>query len=467
MMVSNAPRFGTEKAAEPLRRVHRAGTHLLGLINQVLDLSKIEAGKLELSPETVKLAPLLEDVIGTARQLAEQNKNRLVLDAQENLGQLTVDAMRLRQILLNLLSNACKFTKQGEVALHVKRVVDGRNWIEIAVADTGIGMTPEQQAKLFEEFTQADSSTARQYGGTGLGLAITRKLARMMGGDVTVVFTVRLPGSADSQVRSSTGSDGRRSPTADCVLVIDDDATARELIADHLKAEGFSVMTAAGGVEGLKLAKELRPTAITLDVMMPDLDGWSVLAALRQDPELAEIPVIMITIVDEHRRGIALGAAGYLTKPIDHERLHRLVSRFRAPVPPTRVLLVEDDAVQRERMRGWLEGPQWTVREAANGREALDRLKEGKPDVILLDLMMPEMDGFAVVAALQKEAGWRDIPVIVITARDLDAKDRARLNAGVQSVLVKERFRPADLVERIRRLVHSKPEVISEMEAAS
>jgi signal transduction histidine kinase/CheY-like chemotaxis protein len=475
MMVSNAPRFGTEKAAEPLRRVHRAGTHLLGLINQVLDLSKIEAGKLELSPETVNLAPLLEDVIGTARQLAEQNKNRLILEAQENLGQLTVDPMRLRQILLNLLSNACKFTKQGEVKLRVKKVVDGRNWIEIAVADTGIGMTPEQQAKLFEEFTQADSSTARQYGGTGLGLAITRKLARMMGGDVTVtsepgkgsVFTVRLPGSAEAQARSSSGSDGRRSPTADRVLVIDDDATARELIADHLKAEGFSVVTAAGGVEGLKLAKDLRPTAITLDVMMPDLDGWSVLAALRQDPELAEIPVIMITIVDEHRRGIALGAAGYLTKPIDHERLHRLVSRFRAPVPPTRVLLVEDDAVQRERMRGWLEGPQWTVREAANGREALDRLKEGNPDVILLDLMMPEMDGFAVVAALQKDAGWRDIPVIVITSLDLDAKDRERLNAGVQFVLVKERFRPADLVERIRRLAHSKPPVLSGMEAAS
>ena len=210
MMVSNAPRFGTEKAAEPLRRVHRAGTHLLGLINQVLDLSKIEAGKLELSPETVNLAPLLEDVIGTARQLAEQNKNRLILEAQENLGQLTVDPMRLRQILLNLLSNACKFTKQGEVKLRVKKVVDGRNWIEIAVADTGIGMTPEQQAKLFEEFTQADSSTARQYGGTGLGLAITRKLARMMGGDVTVtsepgkgsVFTVRLPGSAELLARS-------------------------------------------------------------------------------------------------------------------------------------------------------------------------------------------------------------------------------------------------------------------------
>src|SRR2546421_371656 len=205
VLVTNAARFGTERVAEPLRRVNAAGTHLLGLINQVLDLSKIEAGKLELNPATVKLAPLIEEVIGTARQLAEQNKNRLVLEAQENLGQLTVDPMRLRQILLNLLSNACKFTKQGEVKLRVKRVVDGRNWMEIAVADTGIGMTPEQQAKLFEEFTQADSSTARQYGGTGLGLAITRKLARMMGGDVTVasepgkgsVFTVRLPAGGE------------------------------------------------------------------------------------------------------------------------------------------------------------------------------------------------------------------------------------------------------------------------------
>ena len=206
MMVTNAPRFGTEKAAEPLRRVHRAGTHLLGLINQVLDLSKIEAGKLELNPESVNLAPLIDEVIGTARQLAEQNKNRLVVEAHEKLGTLTVDPMRLRQILLNLLSNACKFTSQGEVKLRVRKVVDGRNWIEFAVSDTGIGMTPEQQAKLFEEFTQADSSTARRYGGTGLGLAITRKLARMMGGDVTVestpgkgsMFAVRLPASAAS-----------------------------------------------------------------------------------------------------------------------------------------------------------------------------------------------------------------------------------------------------------------------------
>jgi signal transduction histidine kinase/integral membrane sensor domain MASE1 len=206
MMCTNAARFGTEKAQEPLRRVNAAGTHLLGLINQVLDLSKIEAGKLELNPQSLQLAPLIHEVVGTARQLAEQNKNRLVVETQENLGALTVDPMRLRQILLNLLSNACKFTKQGEVALHVRKVVDGHNWIEFAVADSGIGMTAEQQAKLFQDFIQADSLTTRRYGGTGLGLALSRKLARMMGGDVTVtsepgkgsVFTVRLPGGAPS-----------------------------------------------------------------------------------------------------------------------------------------------------------------------------------------------------------------------------------------------------------------------------
>jgi signal transduction histidine kinase len=206
MMVKNAARFGTEKAQEPLQRVNRAGTHLLGLINQVLDLSKIEAGKLELNPQSVQLAPLIKDVIGTAGQLAEQNKNRLVVDAQENLGALTVDPMRLRQILLNLLSNACKFTKAGEVKLAARKVRNGSSFIEFAVSDTGIGMTAEQRAKLFEEFSQADAMTAQRFGGTGLGLAITRKLARMMGGDVTVtsepgkgsVFTVRLPASVDS-----------------------------------------------------------------------------------------------------------------------------------------------------------------------------------------------------------------------------------------------------------------------------
>src|SRR4030081_1613434 len=270
MMVTNAARFGTEKAQEPLRRVHAAGTHLLGLINQVLDLSKIEAGKLELNPQMVQLAPLIDEVIGTARQLAEQNKNRLAVEVPHDLGTLAVDPMRLRQILLNLLSNACKFTKQGQITLRVRKMADETNWAEFAVADTGIGMTAEQLAKLFEEFAQADASTAKRYGGTGLGLSITRKLARMMGGDVTVtsepgkgsVFTVRLADGADTLASAAVGPDTGHSAGTDCILVIDVDATARELISDHLKAEGFSVVTAAGGLEGLRLAKEMRATAI-------------------------------------------------------------------------------------------------------------------------------------------------------------------------------------------------------------
>ena len=281
MMVSNATRFGTEKAQEPLRRVSGAGTHLLGLINQILDLSKIEAGKLELTVETVPLAPLIDEVVGTARQLSDQNKNRLIVEGHDAPATLNVDAMRLRQILLNLLSNACKFTKEGEVTLRFRTIIDGRSWVEIAVSDTGIGMTSEQQTKLFQEFSQADASTARQYGGTGLGLAITRKLAQMMGGDVTVaseqgkgsVFTVRLPAGADSMTADSVGLGGSEPAVAGCILVIDDDAIARDLIADNLKLAGFSVVTAAGGLEGLKLARDLRPLAITLDVMMPDLDG--------------------------------------------------------------------------------------------------------------------------------------------------------------------------------------------------
>jgi signal transduction histidine kinase/CheY-like chemotaxis protein len=460
MMVANAARFGTEKAQGPLQRVHRAGTHLLGLINQVLDLSKIEAGKLDLSPESVSIPPLVDEVVGTARQLAEQNGNRLVVECAADLAPLTVDPMRLRQILLNLLSNACKFTKNGEVALTVQpREIDGGNVVEFAVRDTGIGMTAEQQAKLFEEFTQAEASTARRFGGTGLGLAITRKLARMMGGEVTVtseagqgsVFTVRLPGQ--QQAAMPVAQSATRAADGNCILVIDDDATARDLITEHLKSEGFAVVTAGGGLEGIKLAKEVQPMAITLDVMMPDLDGWSVLAALRQDAELADTPVIMVSIADENRRGMALGAAGYLVKPIERERLNAMLQRFCSSRLPRRILVVDDDPMLRERVRSWLEGQPWAVSEASNGREALSRIREAKPDLILLDLMMPEMDGFQVVADLQRSPDWRDIPVIVITARDLDAKERESLNSGIRSVLVKESFHPAELIARIRRLV--------------
>jgi adenylate cyclase len=478
MLVSNAARFGTEKALEPLRRVHRAGTHLLGLINQVLDLSKIEAGKLELNLESVGIAPLVEEVVGTARSLAEQNKNRLSVECPPDLPPIEVDAMRLRQILLNLLSNACKFTKGGEISLRAAAIQhDERPFIEFSLADTGIGMTPDQMARLFEEFSQADATTARHYGGTGLGLAITRRLCQMMGGDVTVAsepgkgstFTVRLPFTTSHTVDAPTPSAGEASAVEPgrCVLVIDDDPTARELVSEYLREAGFAVITAAGGREGLKRAKEYRPIAITLDVMMPDIDGWTVLAALRGDPALADIPVVMATIVDEQRHGMTLGAAGYLTKPIDRDRLVDLMRRFRAPVGPARVLVVEDDAMQRERIRAWLQPQQWLVAEAENGRIALDRLKESQPDVILLDLMMPEMDGFQLVAELQKHPAWRRVPVIVITARDLAAEDRARLNSGIETVLMKETFSPGNLIERVRQVMGKQYQSHKAPEAAS
>ncbi len=488
MMVSNAARFGTEKALEPLRRVHRAGKHLLELINQVLDLSKIEAGKLELNFETVNIARLLEEVAGTARPLAEQNKNRLIVQCPNDVAPMHVDALRLRQILLNLLSNGCKFTKDGEIALRViPSSRDGRRWLDFVVTDTGIGMTPEQMDKLFEDFVQADQSTARRYGGTGLGLAITRRLCRMMGGDVTVTseagkgstFVVRLPAEAETAASAAdtaeTGgamilqakSGDKHRTNGDCILVIDDDATSRELIANHLREEGFSVATAAGGREGLRLAEELHPIAITLDVLMPDIDGWTVLAALRGNPALAGIPVVMATITDQQRKGVTLGAAGYLTKPIDREQLIGLLQPFRASIRPTSVLLVEDDSAQRELIRSVLEPQHWAVTEADNGRVALDCLGLNIPDVILLDLMMPEMDGFQLITALRDRPEWRRIPVIVITALDLTAADHKRLNSGVEAILLKNSFDPAQLVRTVRQAVadagrqHQVPEMNS------
>jgi signal transduction histidine kinase/CheY-like chemotaxis protein len=477
MLVSNAARFGTDKALEPLRRVHRAGTHLLGLINQVLDLSKIEAGKLELNLESVSIPPLVEEVIGTARPLAEQNKNRLSVQCPGDLPPIEADAMRVRQILLNLLSNACKFTKDGSIILRVVRVAhQGQDCIAVAVADSGIGMTPEQLGRLFEEFSQGDATTARQYGGTGLGLAITRRLCQMMGGDVSVTsevgkgttFTVRLPVAAAVVVaRDQPSETGTDVPSGNCVLVIDDDATARDLIADYLRQAGFVVITAAGGAEGLKRAKDHHPIAITLDVIMPDIDGWTVLAALRGDPQLADIPVVMATIVDERRQGMTLGAVGYLTKPIDGDKLVEIIRRYGAPSGPTQVLVVEDDAMQRERVRSLLEPPQWLVTEAENGRVALERLKDTVPDVIILDLMMPEMDGFQLVAALQQHPQWWRIPVVVVTALDLSAEDRARLNSGVETVLLKKAFKPSDLKDGLRHLVAKTRHLERVTEAAS
>ena len=446
---------------EPLERVLRAARHLLALINDILDLSKIEAGRMELHLESFALKPLIDDVVNTIETLAAKNENRIVVNCDPAIETLHADQIRVRQALLNLVSNANKFTNKGTVTIEARRLAeDGRDWIAIAVTDTGIGMTEEQMGKLFQEFSQADASTTRKYGGTGLGLAISHRFCQMMGGTITVTsepergssFTIRLPRIVEiaKETPLAAAPAARPAPSvspasAPLILVVDDDATVREVTARFLERAGFAVATAAGGREALKLARELRPAAITLDVMMPDLDGWTVLAALKGDPDLASIPVILMTILDEKQRGYALGAADYLVKPANRERLIALL-RSLCRGPSRRVLVVDDDPFIRKDLRAALDQDGWEVAEAENGRLALARLKERPCDAVLLDLLMPEMNGFEFLVAMRAREEWRAIPVIVVTAKDLSLEEREQLNMAAQRVLQKGREETLDQV---------------------
>ena len=451
MLREDAHDFKREDEIEPLDRVLRAARHLLALINDILDLSKIEAGKMELMLERFPVATLINDVVQTVEPIASKNGNQIVVSCPDAVGSMYADQIRVRQALMNLVSNASKFTSKGTVTISASRKGEGTGEsIEISVADTGIGMTPEQLAKLFQEFSQADSSTTRKFGGTGLGLAISRRFCQMMGGDISVEselgrgsnFTIALPahvGEAAEQIRVPEPVRARiagSSQDAPLILVIDDDATVREVVGRYLEREGFTVAEAAGGHEGLRLARELNPAAITLDITMPDLDGWTVLAAIKGDPALAEIPVILLTIIDEKNRGFALGASEYLVKPVDREQLIRILRQLSMPIDGN-ILVVDDDEMGRRGLRAALEQAGWQVAEATNGQVALTRLNEARPNAILLDLMMPEMNGFEFLDEVHQREDWRDIPIIVITARDITAEDRARLNGRVESIIQK------------------------------
>jgi PAS domain S-box-containing protein len=448
MMREDAEDRGEGDLVEPLERIHRAGNHLLKLINEILDLSKIEAGRFELSLEDVELTHLLQEVAKTAEPLAERNGNRLQLRLADGLGRMRADAVRLRQVVLNLLSNACKFTERGEVVLEAGREPSEQgDWIVVSVADTGIGMTPEQMGRLFQEFMQADASTTSKYGGTGLGLAISRKLCRLMGGDIHVEsapgegsrFTIRIPARAPARPSAAIGSaaPAARVAAGHRVLVIDDEEKVRDLMRRFLGREGFEVVTARDGAEGLALARDLKPMLITLDVLMPDLDGWSVLEKLKADPELAHIPVVMVTILDDKNKGFALGATDFLTKPVDRERLRAVLADHGGQKAERRALVVEDDPDTRVWLRRMLREEGWTVLEAANGREALARIADMAPDVMLFDLIMPEMDGFELIEELRQDEVWRRLPVVVVTAAELSDEDHERLNGSVLKVLHK------------------------------
>ena len=452
---------------EPLARISRAGKHLLHLINEVLDLSKIEAGRIELHIERINLTSLIDEMVTTIQPLADQNRNKLVVDSPDPIGFMGSDSVRARQIVLNLLSNACKFTEDGEVRLSVYReqTSDG-DWIHFDVADTGIGMTQDQAANVFQEFSQADSSTTRRFGGTGLGLAITKRLCHVLGGEISVeseagvgsTFAVRLPSRQVEEKRVATPSQPLRRPrqtVGNRVLVIDDDPTVHEVMRRYLQQDGFDVIIARGGEEGLRLARALHPAVITLDVLMPGLDGWAILRKLKADPELSGIPVVMLTILDERNQGYALGAADYLTKPVDRLQLRRVLSKYASGLVAAQrtALLVDDDDIVRERLRRMLLQEGWQAREAENGVVAFARLAENRVELILLDLIMPEMDGFEFLSQLRQEPEYRDIPVVVITAADLTEADRQRLNGGVERVVEKAAYSREELLTELRSIL--------------
>jgi signal transduction histidine kinase/CheY-like chemotaxis protein len=335
-----------------LQKIQTAGKHLLSLINDVLDLSKIEAGRMVLHPETFHLKHMVEEMVETLRPAAEKNANKIVAEIADDLGSMHADATKVRQILFNLLSNACKFTEHGTITFDVRRQSGTPDRFIFRVSDTGIGMTPEQQWKLFQDFAQADTSIARKYGGTGLGLAISSRFAEMMQGHIHVesrigegsTFTVELPATTTAeapkaarvQAPPEAAVEMPLNPDVDTILVIDDDATVRDLMTRFVGKLGFRAVAAANGEEGLRLARAIRPKIITLDVVMPSLDGWDVLSQLKADPELSAIPVIMVTIVDNQAFGIEQGVSEYLVKPIDRERLAVALDKYRTrPVPAT------------------------------------------------------------------------------------------------------------------------------------
>jgi len=464
MLLEDVEASGQKEFIPDLQKIAASGQHLLSLINEILDLSKIEAGKMDLYLESLDVKRMIEEVLSTIQLLAEQNENDLKVQWGDNLGTMYADLTKVRQSLFNLLSNACKFTERGTVSLDVFRdTLDGVDWLTFSISDTGIGMTEEQLDTLFQEFSQAEVSTTRKYGGTGLGLLLSEQFCQMMGGDIAVeselgigsTFTIRLPAKVVDhkaelatleEVRLEAGPEG-----ASTVLVIDDDAMVLELMKRFLSKEGYRVVTAKGGKEGLRLARELIPDVITLDVIMSEMDGWAVLSALKGDSDLANTPVIMLTIVDDKSMGYRLGASDYLTKPINRNRLVAAV-RKHAP-PPCGVLVVEDDAEMRELLQRFLQNEGWVVVEAQNGREALDRISENKPELILLDLMMPTMDGFEFLEELRKHTAWLSIPVLVITAKDLTAEERRRLDGRVNKILQKGAYSREKLLAEVHDLV--------------
>jgi CheY-like chemotaxis protein/nitrogen-specific signal transduction histidine kinase len=447
---------------DDVSRIHGAARHLLSVISDVLDLARIEAGRMGVHAESVDPVAVVRDVVQALGSLAASNGNRLVMRLDE-LPNVAIDGGKLRQIVHNLVHNACRFTHEGEIEVAVGQ---GRGRLLLTVRDQGIGMDPERLEHLFDAFTQGDGSTTRRYGGMGLGLALTRAFVDMLGGVITVesavgqgsTFHIELPmevaprglAKAATIVAESRGPDPRRA--GDVVLVIDDDPSVRDVVRRTLEPLGFTVHDAATGEEGLELARQIKPRLITLDLLLPGVDGFQVLHELKNDPQLADTSVVLMSMVDERPRAVGLGATDYLVKPVDRGDLVDTVHRLLCPEAGT-VLVAEDDPATRAMVRRTLEKEGWKVLAAEDGRRALEILETETIHAVLLDLMMPDVDGFAVAARMREDERWRDIPVVVLTAMDLTANDLSRLRGRVENVLLKGAFAQRDLLRQVREMV--------------
>jgi signal transduction histidine kinase/DNA-binding response OmpR family regulator len=451
MLYETAQDEGQEEFLADLAKIRDAGRHLLGLINDILDLSKIEAGKMDLYLEDVDLASLMEEVRSIIEPMAAANENRLEVVCPAVSGMLHTDRTKLKQSLLNLLGNAGKFTHQGRIRLEVRRAGEE---ISFMVSDTGIGMTEEQQGRLFQAFSQADASTTRRYGGTGLGLAITKRFCEMLGGSISVestpgqgsTFTITLPDRARAAPASVSPEGAEHAPL---VMIVDDDPNARDLLAATVRREGYRVIEATDGAAALALARQWHPDAVTLDVLMPRMDGWAVLTAFKSDPELAETPVIIVSVLADRGIAVSLGAAEFLTKPIDRTRL---AATIRQHVYGSGVVLVVDDEPEsRTLARRHLDRLGWEVAEAEDGVGALSWLSQNSPPaMILLDLLMPGMNGFAFLEEIARHAEWQRIPIVILTAMPLGAAERELLAGRTREVIAKG---ADDLAQVLRQIL--------------
>jgi signal transduction histidine kinase/CheY-like chemotaxis protein len=448
MEENEAADLDREELIEDSRKILAAGRHLLALINDILDLSKIEAGRMDLFLERFELQPLLDEVASTVMPLVEKNHNSLKLDFGEEMGFMRADLTKLRQSLFNLLSNAAKFSSNSIVTLRARRLKEeAGDRIMLSVVDGGIGIPEDKLDHIFEEFSQADASTTRDFGGTGLGLPISQRFCRMMGGDITVVstpgegatFTIEIPAHVDALEAARTGGgEDERAQSAGSVLVIDDNERARDLLRGTLEADGYAVATAADGDEGLSLARKILPDVITLEALMPGSAAWSILRELKADSALQPIPVVMVFLRHDEGMGFSLGAAGYLAKPVDRKLLLRLVDMYATADSSKRVLVVDDQPDVRDVVRRTLEQAQWQVSEAENGRVGLDRVAEVEPDLVVLDLMMPVMDGFEFLRELRDTPLGCTLPVLILTAKELGTEERRFLETQSAHVMAKD-----------------------------